>query len=67
MAIKIIKPGKTKEPKGTRRFTCIRCGCVFDADHGDYEIIDGQYNETVYWAFCPNCHYSTCWSEPLDE
>lgn len=67
MAIKIIKQGKIKELKGTRRFTCLFCGCVFDADRGDYEAIDGQYNETVYRAFCPTCHYSTCRSELLDE
>ena len=37
MAIKIIKPGKFKSPKDTRRFLCLNCGCVFDADRGDYE------------------------------
>lgn len=67
MSIKIIKPGKLKNPKGTRRFLCLNCGCVFDADRGDYEATDGQYNETVYLASCPICHYSTCRSEPLDE
>ena len=34
MAIKIIKPGKPGEIK---RFTCSRCGCVFEADRDDYE------------------------------
>lgn len=67
MAIKIIKKGKLKNPKDTRRFTCLFCGCVFDADRGDYEVTDGQYNETVYWASCPTCCHSTCRSEPIDE
>lgn len=67
MAIKIIKPGKELNLHRTRRFTCLLCGCVFDADHGDYDTIVGQYDETVYWAFCPNCHHSTCRSELLEK
>ena len=67
MPIKIIKPGKLKNPKDTRRFLCLNCGCVFDADRGDYEANDNRFNETEYWASCPTCHYSTCRSEPLDE
>lgn len=66
MPIKIIKPGKLKNPKGTRRFLCLNCGCVFDADRGDYEASD-QYQTTVYAAICPTCHHTTCRSEPLDE
>ena len=67
MAIKIIKLGKFKNPKDTRRFLCLNSGCVFDVDHGDYEANDNRFNETEYWASCPTCHYSTCRSEPLDE
>ena len=64
MAIKIIKLGKTPD---AFRFKCPHCGCVFDADRGDYEANDNRFNETEYWASCPTCHYSTCRSEPLDE
>lgn len=67
MAIKIIKPGKLKNPKDTRRFLCLNCGCVFDADRGDYEANDGQYSETVYWASCPTCRHSTWRSKPLEK
>lgn len=66
MAIKIIKPGKIKNPRDTRRFTCLLCGCVFDADRGDYEAFD-QYQTTDYAAICPTCHHTTYRSEPLDE
>ena len=66
MAIKIIKPGKFKNPKDTRRFLCLNCGCVFDADRGDYEAFD-QYQTPEYVAICPTCHHTTCRSEPLDE
>lgn len=67
MAIKIIKQGRLKNPKDTRRFTCLLCGCVFDADRGDYETIDGQYDEPIHQAICPSCHKWACRSEPLDE
>ena len=30
MPIKIIKPGKLKNPKDTRRFLCLNCGCIFE-------------------------------------
>ena len=66
MAIKIIKPGKLKNPKDTRRFTCLLCGCVFDADRGDYEAFD-QYQTTKYAAVCPTCHYATYRSELLEK
>lgn len=54
MAIKIIKPGK--KPETTKRFKCWHCGCVFEADRGDYEeafnLCDGYYDLRVD---CPNC------------
>ena len=66
MAIKIIKPGKLKNPKDTRRFTCPLCGCVFNADRGDYEELI-QYQTFEDKAVCPTCHYSMCHSELVDE
>ena len=70
MSIKIIKPGKFKNPKDTRRFLCLNCGCVFDADRGDYEAftICSQLDDViVHQAICPSCHKWARRSEPLDE
>ena len=38
--IKIIKPGKI--PDTTKRFECSRCGCIFEADKGDYADRENQ-------------------------
>jgi hypothetical protein len=70
MAIKIIKPGKLKNPKDTRRFFCLNCGCVFDADRGDYEAVTTRNqldDEITHQAICPACHKWVRRSEPLDE
>ena len=57
MAIKIIKPGK--KPETVKRFTCRHCGCVFEADEGDYELVfnfcNGNY---VLKVDCPDCGYT---------
>lgn len=57
--MKIIKQGKTEEElkailKETRRFECGKCGCIFEADKGEYTHTT-QYNETHYYCKCPNC------------
>ena len=54
--MKIIKQGKTKEElkvilNATKRFECKTCGCVFEADKGEY--VEEEYG-TTYCA-CPNC------------
>lgn len=66
MAIKIIKPGNIRKLKNTRQFTCPLCGCVFNADRGDYEELI-QYQTLEYKAVCPTCHHSTYRSEPLEK
>lgn len=43
----------------TRRFGCSRCGCIFDADKGEYEITYYPYLEPMFTCKCPNCD-STC-------
>lgn len=48
----IIKPGKPQDE--TRRFICLHCGCVFDADREDY-VIHFSRNEHVATAICPCC------------
>lgn len=57
--MKIIKQGKSKEKleailKATKRFECTTCGCIFEADKGEYTHTT-QYNETHYYCKCPNC------------
>lgn len=53
MAIKIIKPGRQGEIK---RFTCSRCGCVFEADRDDYEKRRDDFRMEIYvLAACPSC------------
>lgn len=56
----IIKQGKTKEElkailNKTKRFECKTCGCIFEADEGEYTHNTHQYNETIYYCQCPNC------------
>lgn len=54
MAIKIIKPGRPGEIK---RFTCSRCGCVFEADRQDYEEVHILSNGYYLKIDCPCCGY----------
>lgn len=53
MAIKIIKPGK--KPDTTERFECSNCGCVFDADRGDYEKGYSMGIGSYLRIYCPVC------------
>lgn len=57
--MKIIVQGKTKEElkavlNATRRFECKTCGCIFEADKGEYNKEDCFYSVT-YYCKCPNC------------
>lgn len=52
--MKIIKKGREKDLKKTKRFTCRECGCVFEADKGEYQS-GQQYNETYFFCKCPFC------------
>lgn len=54
--MKIIKQGKTeKELKAilnkTKRFECKTCGCIFEADKGEY--VEEEHGTT--YCVCPNC------------
>lgn len=46
---KIIKKGNIDLLRKTKRFSCTYCGCVFEADIGEYKS-DTQYNEVYYWC-----------------
>lgn len=55
----IIKQGKSKEElkailNATKRFECSTCGCVFEADKGEYETEEIQIY-SYYYCKCPNC------------
>lgn len=55
----IIKQGKTKEElkailNATKRFECKTCGCIFEADKGEYETEEVQIY-SYHYCNCPNC------------
>lgn len=53
--MKIIKHGKPPKVKSTvKRFKCENCGCVFEADRGEYRC-SSQYNEYYFYCECPEC------------
>lgn len=47
--MKILVPGK--ERNATRKFGCINCGCIFEADEGEYRITQ----KDGYSCICPCC------------
>jgi rubredoxin len=58
--MKIIKEGLPKEKlkkvlKKTKRFSCKVCGCVFEADDGEYSVSSEYGFYTVRTCVCPNC------------
>lgn len=55
----IIKQGKSKEElktilNATKRFECKTCGCIFEADRGEYETEEVQIY-SYHYCECPNC------------
>ena len=57
--MKILKQGKSKEElkailNATKRFECKTCGCIFDADKGEYETEEVQIY-SYHYCECPNC------------
>lgn len=54
--MKIIKEGNIN---ATKRFECKRCGCIWEADKGEYEytpLMAIQHdNLKPYWMKCPIC------------
>lgn len=56
MAIKIIQHGDLNRLKHTIEFTCKDCGCVFEADQGDYTFQYSQREDCGWYAIkCPFC------------
>ena len=54
--MKIIKNGVIPNKDETKRFVCSECGCVFEANKGEYKkvLYCGQILEG-YSCDCPNC------------
>lgn len=56
--MKVLKEGDPNRAERfviqTRRFKCERCGCIFEADKGEYKFVS-QYNEVSYFCKCPCC------------
>ena len=53
--MKIIRNCDLKRLQKTKRFTCFRCGCIFEANAGEYRVEEGQREDT-YIMNCPICH-----------
>lgn len=54
--MKVIKPGLNLNSNETKRFECDLCGCVFEAEKGEYKAGFMQPgNELAFFALCPNC------------
>lgn len=50
-----MKQGDPKRLRKVCRFHCWSCGCMWEADKGEYTVGPGQYNEDVYSMPCPCC------------
>lgn len=53
--MKIIKEGNLELLKKYVRFECNHCGCVFEAEKGEYVIHSDQREGTWYSVKCPTC------------
>lgn len=52
--MKIIIPGDADRLKKVKRFSCPYCGCVFEAEQGEYKRTSWR-NEDYYIHPCPTC------------
>ena len=50
----IIKQGDKSKLKKIKKSECKECGCIFEAEKGEYQI-GSQYNEIYYYCKCPCC------------
>lgn len=60
--MKIIKKGDPGRLKAAKRFQCDECGCVFEADKGEYKC-NMRYNEEYFYCKCPCCGNVTYFKE----
>lgn len=62
--MKILKPGTIEQINRVKRFGCLTCGCVFEADNTEYQ---SNWNETYYSCECPCCGKYTSYEIVRDE
>ena len=53
--MKVIVEGRKPMPQWPKRFRCIHCGSIIEADKDDLKCVGRQYNETYYEYYCPVC------------
>ena len=53
--MRILVAGKKPKPEYPKRFKCIHCGSVLEADAYDLKYIGSQYNSAIYEYHCPVC------------
>lgn len=53
--MKILKQGIRTNPNSPKIFVCQTCGCVFEAEEGEYKS-DFQYNILSFYSMCPICN-----------
>ncbi len=59
--MKILREGVI--PITTKRFECSNCGCIFEADENEYEMVSNQMeflesNGASYKIICPTCGHT---------
>ena len=64
--MKILKPGTIEQMNRVKRFGCLTCGCIFEADNTEYQP-ECFRNETYYNCECPCCGKSTSYEMERDE
>jgi rubredoxin len=53
--VKIIQHGRPETVLNPiKRFKCVFCGCVFEAEKSEYQS-GTQYNEIYFYYKCPEC------------
>jgi len=57
--MKIIKPGDKTRLQQTKRFLCEDCGCIFEANKGEYRF-DNDRNIITCICTCPECNRYWC-------
>ena len=64
--MRIIYNGDVSRLKKTKRFECKYCGCIFEADAGEYAV-ESWRNVEYYKRRCPTCGNQVCTSEDETE
>lgn len=62
--MKIILNSNSSNDNKPIRFTCSRCGTVFDADRNEYDMSVNFRNEPYCVCSCPKCN-STVYYYPF--